>query len=144
VIQNLLASALMLLPLQLPDVQAQVAETMEAAKTKETPVEVAPSPEPLPPAPKPVQATTAPRRVSSTAYCLTGTMANGQRAHYGAVAMNGVPFGTRVAILSGPRAGTTVVVKDRIGHSSGFDLAYPGNCSAAIQYGRRNILISVL
>lgn len=70
-------------------------------------------------------------------------MANGQKAHYGAVAMNGVPFGTRVAILSGPRAGTTVVVKDRIGHSSGFDLAYPGNCSAARQYGRRNILISV-
>lgn len=135
----------MIPPIQMPDVQAKVAESLEAANSKPSPnepkhLELAPPP----PAPKPVRATTAPRRVNSTAYCLTGTMANGQKAHYGAVAMNGVPFGTRVAILSGPRAGTTVVVKDRIGHSSGFDLAYPGNCSAAIQYGRRNILISVL
>lgn len=74
-------------------------------------------------------------RVSSTAYCLTGTMANGRRAHWGAVAMNGVPFGTAYEALDGPFAGHTFIVSDRIGHSSQFDIAMPGN------YGRRTITI---
>lgn len=68
-IQTVLASLLLLLPLQMPDVQAQVAEITETAKTSanevsESPklvVPPPPSPEPPPPAPKPVQATTAPQ-----------------------------------------------------------------------------------
>ena len=77
------------------------------------------------------------RVVSSTAYCLTGTMANGQRAHYGAVAMNGVPLASVWRV----HGGGTYVVADRIGHSSGFDIAMPGDCAAAIRYGRRTITI---
>lgn len=79
--------------------------------------------------------------MSSTAYCLTGTMASGRRVYSGAAAMNGVPLGTRYQVLSGPRAGETFVVEDRIGRGSAFDIAYPGNCGAARQYGRRTISI---
>ncbi|MGQ0680371.1 MAG: hypothetical protein ACT4OM_12080 [Actinomycetota bacterium] len=81
------------------------------------------------------------RRVSSTAYCLTGTMASGRRVYHGAVAMNGTPIGSRYQVLDGPRAGETFVVEDRIGHGSGFDIAYPGDCRGANNYGRRTIAI---
>ncbi len=77
------------------------------------------------------------RVVTSTAYCLTGTMANGQRAHAGAVAMNGVPLGSVWAVDG---AGTYTVA-DRIGHGSQFDIAMPGDCGAAIAYGRRTITV---
>lgn len=77
------------------------------------------------------------RTVTSTAYCLTGTMANGQRVYRGAVAMNGVPFGS-VWQVDG---GGTYTVADRIGHSSQFDIAMPGDCAAAMAYGRRTITV---
>lgn len=80
-------------------------------------------------------------RVESTAYCLTGYMANGQRAHTGAVAMNGVPLGTKFVITSGPMRGERVTVKDRIGHGSEFDVAMPNRCSSARRYGRRMVNI---
>ncbi|CAN5849512.1 hypothetical protein BH23ACT12_BH23ACT12_23210 [soil metagenome] len=79
--------------------------------------------------------------MSSTAYCLTGRMASGRFVYPGAAAMNGVPLGSRYRVLDGPRAGSTFVIEDRIGHSSGFDIAYPGNCGAARAYGRRTISI---
>ena len=81
------------------------------------------------------------RRVSSTAYCLTGTMASGRRVYRGAVAMNGTPLGSRYQVLDGPRAGETFVVEDRIGYGSAFDIAYPGDCGGAYSYGRRTISI---
>jgi hypothetical protein len=81
------------------------------------------------------------RRVSSTAYCLTGTMASGRRVYPGAAAMNGTPLGSRYEVLDGPRAGETFVVEDRIGHGSAFDIAYPGDCRGAYSYGRRTISI---
>jgi hypothetical protein len=81
------------------------------------------------------------RRVSSTAYCLTGTMASGRRVYRGAAAMNGTPLGSRYKVLDGPRAGETFVVEDRIGHGSAFDIAYPGDCGGAYGYGRRTISI---
>jgi hypothetical protein len=81
------------------------------------------------------------RRVSSTAYCLTGTMASGRRVYSGAAAMNGTPLGSRYEVLDGPRAGETFVVEDRIGHGSAFDIAYPGDCRGAYGYGRRTISI---
>jgi hypothetical protein len=68
-------------------------------------------------------------------------MASGRYVYYGAAAMNGVPLGSRYQVLDGPRAGATLTVEDRIGHGSAFDIAYPGNCSAAMQYGRRTISI---
>jgi hypothetical protein len=81
------------------------------------------------------------RRVSSTAYCLTGTMASGRTVYSGAAAMNGTPLGSRYQVLDGPRAGETFVVEDRIGHGSAFDIAYPGDCRGAYNYGRRTISI---
>lgn len=80
-------------------------------------------------------------RVESTAYCLTGYMASGHRAHTGAAAMNGVPLGTRFRVASGPLRGETLVVRDRIGHGTDFDVALPGRCGAAHRYGRRTINI---
>ena len=80
-------------------------------------------------------------RVESTAYCMTGYMANGQPTHTGAAAMNGVPLGTKFRIQSGPMEGEVVVVKDRIGSGSDFDVAMPDRCAAAYRYGRRTINI---
>ena len=102
----------------------------------------APAAAPAPaPAPRPAPASGPVRQVNSTAYCLTGRMASGRNTYWGAAAMNGVPMGTRYAVLSGPRAGSTLVVEDRIGYGSSFDIAYPGNCGAARSYGRRTISI---
>lgn len=81
------------------------------------------------------------QRLNSTAYCLTGRMANGQYAHDGAVAVNNVPFGTRYHVHTGPLAGRTFVVKDRVGWGSEFDVAMPGRCQDARNYGRRTITV---
>ena len=78
------------------------------------------------------------RTVSSTAYCLEGTMANGQRVYRGAVAMNGVPLGSKWQVIE---TGAVYTVADRIGHGSGFDIAMPGDCAAARAYGRRTITV---
>ena len=80
--------------------------------------------------------------MSSTAYCLTGTMANGQKVYRGAAAMNGVPLGSRWRVSGGPFSGSVFTVADRIGHSSGFDIAMPGDCAAAMRYGRHSITVS--
>ena len=96
-----------------------------------------PRPAPATPAPRPA-GTGDTRTVSSTAYCLTGVMANGQRVYRGAVAMNGVPLGSRWQVAE---TGAVYVVADRIGHSSGFDIAMPGDCAGARAYGRREITV---
>lgn len=80
-------------------------------------------------------------RVESTAYCLTGTMASGKPVYEGAAAMNGVPLGSKYQVVDGPEAGKIYTIEDRIGHSSEFDIAFPGDCEAAMQYGRRTINI---
>lgn len=81
------------------------------------------------------------RIVMSTAYCLTGRTANGERPYVSSVAMNGVPFGSRWRVLDGPLAGRIFTVNDRIGHSSEFDIAFPGDCVGARNYGRRSVVI---
>lgn len=116
------------------------APTAAPAATQPAPSRPAPAANPAP-APQRAPATGTVRRVSSTAYCLTGRMASGKFVYSGAAAMNGVPLGSRYRVLDGPRAGATFTIEDRIGHSSGFDIAYPGNCGAARQYGRRTISI---
>ena len=80
-------------------------------------------------------------RVHSTAYCLNGRMANGQSAHSGAAAMNGVPLGTKFKVKTGPLKGEVLTVKDRIGYGSEFDVAMPNSCSSARRYGRRTVNI---
>lgn len=77
------------------------------------------------------------RTVSSTAYCLTGTMANGQRVYRGAVAMNGVPMGSRWEVVE---TGAVYTVADRIGHGSGFDI-WMASCDEARKYGRRTVVV---
>jgi hypothetical protein len=80
------------------------------------------------------------RSVASTAYCLHSNTATGRTPRDGDVAMNGVLFGTEVSVLSGPLAGRTFVVADRIGHSSELDFWICPR-SAALEYGRRQIEI---
>lgn len=79
--------------------------------------------------------------VVSTAYCLTGTMANGQAVYDGAVAANIWPLGTRLYLHELDR---TVTVADRIGGGSELDIAMPGRCDDAIAYGRRTLTVTVL
>lgn len=81
------------------------------------------------------------RRVSSTAYCLRGRMASGKRTYDGAVAMNGVPLGSRWRVRE---TGRVYRVEDRIGHGSQFDIAMPGRCAEARRYGRRTITVERL
>jgi hypothetical protein len=82
------------------------------------------------------------RQVLSTAYCLTGRMASGKPVYDGAAAMNGVPLGSKFKVLDGPRSGEVLTVEDRLPKRGGFDIAYPGKCGQAAQYGRRSIRIS--
>jgi hypothetical protein len=81
--------------------------------------------------------------VSSTAYCLTGHMANGRPARRGAVAANRWPLGTRLRVSPSP-VGEIVTVEDRIGHGSQLDFALPGDCGAARAWGRRAVTVEVL
>lgn len=113
--------------------QAGPSQTQQATPQTQP---AAPAPEP-----EPTSASGPSRTVHSTAYCLTGTMASGKRVYQGAAAMNGVPLGSRYRVLSGPAAGRSLTIEDRIGSGSQFDIAYPGNCGAARQYGRRTISV---
>jgi hypothetical protein len=83
------------------------------------------------------------RRISSTAYCETGRMANGDLAHDGAVSSHQLPRGTRWEVLSGPYAGRVLTVADT-GPLATFDIAMPGRCGDAIAYGRRSIEIALV
>ena len=119
-----------------PATPAPAAETAAAAPpAAETAAAAPPAPPPPAISASPVQ------QVVSTAYCLTGRMASGRLTYWGAAAMNGVPLGARYHVLDGPRAGSTLVVEDRVGRGSTFDIAYPGSCGGAMQYGRRTISI---
>jgi len=60
----------------------------------------------------------------------------------GIVAMNEVPLGTVVRIVSGPFAGAVETVMDRIGWGSELDFWLP-SCWEARQYGRQWIEIEV-
>jgi hypothetical protein len=81
------------------------------------------------------------RRVLSTAYCLTGRMASGRPAYQGAAAMSGVPLGSKFRVLDGPHTGEVFTIEDRLPKRGVFDIAYPGKCGQAEQYGRRSIRI---
>jgi 3D (Asp-Asp-Asp) domain-containing protein len=80
----------------------------------------------------------APQTLSVTAYCDTGTMADGHRARWGAAAGNHWPFGTKLRV----GGWFTVTVEDRIRHGSDLDLAMPGNCPAALRWGRRAVTVA--
>lgn len=83
------------------------------------------------------------RTVDSTAYCLNeNRMANGERPHDGAVAMDGVKFGTQVSVFSGPLAGRTFTVKDRTDGKTQADFWF-SDCQQALVYGRRRVLVKL-
>lgn len=119
-------------------ISAPSGETPSVPETR-----TASSTQPAAPAPQPAASpASGPRRtVHSTAYCLTGQMASGRRVYTGAAAMNGVPLGVRYRVLSGPAAGRVFTIEDRIGSGSQFDIAYPGDCYSARQYGSRTISV---
>lgn len=91
----------------------------------------------------------------STAYapCSSGSiMANGQRVHWGAVANNVLPLGTKIRMerpVRTRRPDGRVVnrrffrVKDRIGWGSQLDIWMPF-CQDAIQWGRRTVAFRVV
>jgi hypothetical protein len=81
-------------------------------------------------------------QVLATAYCLDGRMANGEEVHDGAAAMRGVPLGTSVAILDGPDAGKTLVVKDRPVRRGILDI-WMNDCGAARRHGVGVVTIQV-
>lgn len=82
------------------------------------------------------------RVVSSTCYSLTSNNAAGRTPRMGDVAMNDVPMGSRWYVHDGPYAGRVLVVADRIGHSSQFDVWNPSRTWCLDTYGRRQIRIS--
>jgi 3D (Asp-Asp-Asp) domain-containing protein len=78
---------------------------------------------------------------SVSAYCETGTTANGDFTHWGeAAGASWLPFGSRVTV---PGFGT-VTIEDR-GVPGLFlvDLAMPNDCYDAIQWGRRWLQVTV-
>jgi len=85
--------------------------------------------------------------VVSTAYsygCGGGWItASGAAVSVGIVAMNELPLGTVVRIVSGPFAGAVETVMDRIGWGSELDFWLP-SCWEARQYGRQWIEIEVV
>lgn len=84
-----------------------------------------------------------PQAVSSTAYCETGRMADGEYAHDGAVSSKVLPRGSSWRVLDGPLEGRTFVVEDT-GPGAYFDVSMPGDCDGARAYGRRSIQIEAV
>lgn len=72
-----------------------------------------------------------------TAYCLTGTMADGEPVHAGAAASNLWPLGTRLDV-SGVGE---VTVEDRVGWGADVDV-WMGSCAEAIDFGRHWLNVS--
>lgn len=87
------------------------------------------------------RSSTAGRAVVSTAYCETGRMANGENTYIGAVAGNLWPLGTVLEVSDSPYGPGLFTVADRIGSGSELDFATPGDCSTAIQWGRRPVTV---
>ncbi len=80
--------------------------------------------------------------VSSTSYCLNGTMADGTPARRWSAAHNGLPLGTHVWITPAVRGRHRWTVRDRIGWGTQLDLWAP-TCTQAIAYGRRTVHLRI-
>lgn len=75
-----------------------------------------------------------------TMYCLSGTMADGQPVHQGAIATldRSIPFGTHITV---PGLGT-YVVEDRVGWGTDFDVWTP-SCATADRWGRHHLDVRI-
>lgn len=80
--------------------------------------------------------------VVSTAYCLSGTMADGSYTRAGSVANNHLSLGTRVEVTTSPTQGRSFVVRDRIGWGTQLDFWVP-SCARALLWGRRVVGLRV-
>jgi 3D (Asp-Asp-Asp) domain-containing protein len=78
--------------------------------------------------------------VVSTAYCLSGQMADGSQVRDGSVASNGFPLGAELEIRPSPTGRRYFKVRDRIGWGTELDFWLP-TCSAARSWGRRTVHI---
>lgn len=82
------------------------------------------------------------RRLAVTAYCLQGTMADGQTTFVGAAASNLFPFGTRLVVPGfGP-----VVVADRTDGRTDVDLFFGADAGCvprALTWGRRTVQAAI-
>ena len=76
----------------------------------------------------------------STAYCLSGTMADGSAVRAGSVAHNGYPLGTRITVSPPFYGRRRFVVRDRIGYGTELDF-WVGSCAAARAWGRRSVSV---
>lgn len=75
-----------------------------------------------------------------SAYSDSGRMANGEWTHYGAIASDDLPFGTKVEIN-----GEIFVVKDRFGggYTNAIDIYMP-SYEDAIEFGRQYLTVHIL
>lgn len=83
--------------------------------------------------------------LTSTSYCLNGTMADGTHTRPRSVAMNTLPLGSKIKLIS-PRTfnGYRIFyVRDRIGWGSQLDFWSP-SCDKSQAWGRRPVKIAVL
>lgn len=71
-------------------------------------------------------------------YCLSGTMADGQQVHQGAIATldRSIPFGTHITV---PGMGT-YTVEDRVGYGTDFDV-WTSSCAMADRWGRHHLQV---
>lgn len=82
-----------------------------------------------------------------TSYCLSGTMANGEIVHNGAVACPAnLSLGTKLTIEWGGFINNEFTCEDRMGlkyrHGKYIDI-WVGNCDIAMNFGRRKLLVNV-
>jgi len=76
--------------------------------------------------------------VVSTAYCLSGAMADGTPTRPGSVASNRFPLGAELEIRPSPTGQRYFRVRDRIGWGTELDFWLP-SCSDALRWGRRTV-----
>lgn len=79
--------------------------------------------------------------VTSTAYCLRGTMSDGTFTRPGSVAMNMVPLGTHIRVSRSPTGRKYHTVRDHIGWGTQLDFWVP-TCWQARAWGRRTVRVN--
>jgi 3D (Asp-Asp-Asp) domain-containing protein len=80
--------------------------------------------------------------VVSTAYCLSGVMADGSYTRAGSVANNHLSLGTTIEVTASPTQSRSFVVRDRIGSGTQLDFWVP-SCAQALLWGRRIVGLRV-
>lgn len=77
---------------------------------------------------------------TSTAYCLSGVMADGSYVRAGSVAHNGYALGTHITVRPAFVGRHRFIVRDRIGWGTQLDFWTP-YCGTAFAWGRRTVRV---